>query len=89
MHSEGKWIPLRLVECAFLFFRNLVNSKMGVLKKVDERVYFRNRFLLYYFRRRCILFLVERILKILFTKFLNKRKLPTCVYGRFIHCLYF
>ena len=49
MHSEGKWIPLRLVECTFLFFRNLVNSKMGVLKEVDERVYFRNRFLLYHF----------------------------------------
>ena len=49
MHSEGKWIPLRLVECTFLFFRNLVNSKMDVLKEVDERVYFRNCFLLYYF----------------------------------------
>ena len=49
MHSEGKWIPLRLVEFAFLFFRNLVNSKMDVIREVDERVYFRNRFLLYHF----------------------------------------
>lgn len=59
---------------------------MYVLKIVDERIYFRNRFLIYHFPQNAILPLVERIFKFLFINFL-KKKIPACVY-RFLLIVY-